>query len=429
MSYIKVGNDYAKKFIKEDITKYQSKIDELHQMIHDKTGLGNDFLGWVTLPNDIKVEVEQIKKVAKKIQKQSEVLVVIGIGGSYLGAQAALDYLNNYQNPAIEVIFAGHHMSSTYLSKLVSYLEHKEFSINVISKSGTTTEPAIAFRILKEAIERKYGNNAKDRIFVTTDAKRGALFQLSTKEGYEKFVIPDDIGGRFSVLTAVGLLPLAAAGYNIDEIISGASHALIRYHQSDLDVNEAYRYALNRFLLYKAGYKVEAIAFYEYELQYLGEWWKQLFGESEGKDGKGLFPASANFTTDLHSLGQYFQDGPRFLIETVLSVEKVKNEIKIPYFEEDNDGLNYLAGAKLSYVNQQAMIGTNQAHYAGGVPIIEIEVPELSPYSFGYLVYFFEKACAMSAYLLEVNPFDQPGVEKYKANMFKLLGKPGHDKK
>jgi len=428
MSYLKLDINYANKTLKKDILPMQQKVCEIHEMIHNKTGLGNDFLGWVDLPNKIQKELPQITEAANKIRSQSEVLVVIGIGGSYLGAQAGLDYLNNYEAPHVEVIFAGHQLSSTYLSKLVRYLEYREFSINVISKSGTTTEPAIAFRVLKELIEKKYGKDAKDRIYVTTDQKRGALYQLAVKEDYQRFVIPDDVGGRFSVLTAVGLLPLAAAGYNLKEIISGAMHAQNRYFIDKLEDNEAYQYAVLRYLYYTEGFKVEAIASYDYELSYLAEWWKQLFGESEGKDGKALFPASANFTTDLHSLGQYFQDGPRFLIETVLSVDKVASDIKIPFVEEDNDGLNYLAGEKLSYVNKQAMLGTIQAHHEGGVPIMEIKIPELTPYSFGYLVYFFEKACAMSAYLLEVNPFDQPGVEKYKKNMFKLLGKPGHDK-
>ncbi|MGI6782503.1 MAG: glucose-6-phosphate isomerase [Acholeplasmataceae bacterium] len=424
MSYLKLKTELTKKFLKDDLKKHQPKVNEIHEMIHNKTGLGNDFLGWLTLPVDIQEEMGRISKAAKKIQNQSEVLVVIGIGGSYLGAQAALDYLVNGKESKMEVVFAGHQMSSGYLNRLVSYLENKDFSINVISKSGTTTESAIAFRILKELIYKKYGKDAKDRIFVTTDAKRGALYSASVEEGYERFVIPDDVGGRFSVLSAVGLLPLAAAGYNIKEMVKGAEHAMVRYHNSDLDQNESYQYALTRFLLYKAGYKVETLAFYEYELFYVAEWWKQLYGESEGKGGKGLFPASLNLTTDLHSMGQYMQDGPRFLIETVLSVEKVAKDIKIPYFENDNDNLNYLAGARLSYVNKQAQKGTIEAHYEGGVPIMELEIPELTEYSFGYLVYFFEKACAMSAYLLEVNPFDQPGVEKYKSNMFRLLGKP-----
>lgn len=424
MSYLNVKTDLTKKFLKSNLKDHQTRVDEIHEMIHNKTGAGSDFLGWVILPTDIKAEMERIQAAAKKIQNQSDTLVVIGIGGSYLGAEAALNYLLNKEDAKMEIIFAGHQMSSGYLNRLVSYLENREFSINVISKSGTTTEPAIAFRILKELIYKKYGKKAKDRIFVTTDAKRGALYSASVEEGYERFVIPDDVGGRFSVLSAVGLLPLAAAGYNIKEMVKGAEHAMVKYHKSDIEENEAYKYALTRYLLYKEGFKVEALAFYEYELFYLGEWWKQLYGESEGKGGQGLFPASINLTTDLHSMGQYMQDGPRFLIETVLSVEKVAKDIKIPYFENDNDNLNYLAGAKVSYVNKQAQKGTIEAHYAGGVPIMEIEIPELSEYSFGYLVYFFEKACAMSAYLLGVNPFDQPGVELYKSNMFRLLGKP-----
>ena len=428
MSYLNLKLNYANKTMKKDVLPLQARVDEVHEMIHNKTGRGNDFLGWVDLPKNITKEIPAITKAAQKIRQQSEVLVVIGIGGSYLGAQAGLDYLMNYEPAAVEIIFAGHQMSSTYLSKLVKYLENREFSINVISKSGTTTEPAIAFRILKQLIEEKYKEDAKNRIYVTSDAKRGVLYSLAVKEGYERFVIPDDVGGRYSVLTAVGLLPLAAAGYNLNEIVSGASHALNRYHNPKLEDNEAYQYAVLRYLYYQQDYKVEAIASYDYELSYLAEWWKQLFGESEGKEGKGLFPASANFTTDLHSLGQYFQDGPRFLIETVLSVAKVNQDLKIPFADEDSDGLNYLAGQKLSYVNEQAKLGTIQAHHEGGVPVMELVIPELTPYSFGYLVYFFEKACAMSAYLLEVNPFDQPGVEKYKKNMFKLLGKPGHDK-
>ena len=424
MAYLKFKTENVMKFLKLDYQKYQPRIDKLHAMIHDKTGLGNDFLGWVDLPSKMISEIDLIKAAAKKIRSQSEVLVVIGIGGSYLGTQAGLDYLMNYDSPQMEVIFAGHQISSTYLNKLLKYLENRDYSINVISKSGTTTEPAIAFRLIRKAIEKKYGAEAKERIYVTTSAEKGALYSLAVENGYQRFVIPDDVGGRFSVLSAVGLLPLAAAGYNIDEIINGASHAFKKYHQSNLEKNEAYQYALTRYLLSQKGYLVEALAFYDYELFYLGEWWKQLFGESEGKDGKGLFPASVSFTSDLHSLGQFFQEGPRMLIETVLSVEKVGSEIKIPYLENDKDELNYLAGAKLSYVNEQAKLGTIAAHVSGNVPVMEIEVPSLEPYSFGYLVYFFEKACAMSAYLLEVNPFNQPGVEKYKANMFKLLGKP-----
>ncbi len=425
MAYIKLNGKEALKFISVDPVDYQDKINEIHQMIHEKTGPGSDFLGWVNLPiTKEDDEIREIKKAAYQIQKNGPVLVVIGIGGSYLGAKAALDYLRGEEMPKREIIFAGHNLSSNYMTKLLKYLDNVDYSINVISKSGTTIEPAIAFRILREHLIQKYGRSeSKNRIFVTTDPKKGALFTLASQEGYPKFVIPSDVGGRFSVLTAVGLLPIAVAGYDIDEIINGATHAYKYYFNADLKVNEAYRYALLRYLLNLEGKKIEVLANYEPELGLLGEWWKQLFGESEGKDHKGLFPANLNFTTDLHALGQYVQDGQRLMFETVLKVKESSSEIKIPFEPDDLDKLNYLFGKNLSYVNEVALEGTMKAHIEGGVPNILIEIPELSPYSFGYLIYFFEKACAMSGYLLGVNPFNQPGVVNYKEKMLELLGK------
>ena len=351
MAYIKLNDKEALKFINVDPTDYQGKINEIHEMIHEKTGPGSDFLGWVNLPVSIEDdEVREIKKVAYQIQKNGPVLVVIGIGGSYLGAKAALDYLRGVEMPKREIIFAGHNLSSNYFNKLLKYLDNVDYSINVISKSGTTIEPAIGFRILREHLIQKYGRSeSKNRIFVTTDPKKGALYTLANQEGYQKFAIPSDVGGRFSVLTAVGLLPIAVAGYDIDGIINGATHAYRHYFNADLKVNEAYRYALLRYLLNLEGKKIEVLTSYEPELSLLGEWWKQLFGESEGKNHKGLFPASLNFTTDLHSLGQYVQDGQRTLFETVLKVKQSPSEIKIPFEPDDLDKLNYLFGKKLFF--------------------------------------------------------------------------------
>ncbi|MCL2560599.1 MAG: glucose-6-phosphate isomerase [Turicibacter sp.] len=409
----------------------------LHEMIHNQTGAGSDFLGWVDLPmNYDKDEFARIEKAAAKIQSDSDVLLVIGIGGSYLGARAAIEALNNHfynlldkeGRQAPEIIFVGHHISSSYMKELIDYLDGKSFSINVISKSGTTTEPAIAFRIFKKLLIEKVGKEeAVKRIYATTDARVGALKTLADGEGFETFVVPDDVGGRFSVLTAVGLLPIAATGINITEMMQGAADAAVRYANPELAENEAYQYAVVRNALYAKGFTIEMLINYEPSLTLFNEWWKQLFGESEGKDNKGIFPASAAFSTDLHSMGQYVQDGRRDLFETVLQVEKPRFDLTIEAEESDLDGLNYLAGETVDFVNKKAFQGTVLAHVDGGVPNLIVELPEMTPYAFGYLVYFFEKACAMSGYLLGVNPFDQPGVEAYKKNMFALLGKPGNE--
>ena len=419
-----------------EIAYMQEAVNMAHDKIHNKTGAGNDFLGWVDLPvNYDKEEFARIKKAAKKIQDDSDVLVVIGIGGSYLGARAAIEMLtHNFNNmlskaerktPAI--VYAGNNISSTYLSELLDVLEGKDISLNVISKSGTTTEPAIAFRFFREFLESKYGiKEARKRIYVTTDKKKGALKELAKEEKYTCFVIPDNVGGRYSVLTAVGLLPIATAGIDIDLLMEGAKFACDRYADSNLKYNECYRYAVIRNLLYCNEKNIELLVTYEPKLQYFIEWWKQLYGESEGKDFKGIFPSGAIFTTDLHSLGQYIQEGRRNLFETVINIEKVDNDIEINADEDNLDGLNYLAGKKLSFVNKKAMQGTIKAHVDGDVPNILITIDELNSHTIGQLIYFFEKACAVSGMLLGVNPFNQPGVEKYKTNMFKLLEKPGY---
>jgi len=416
---------------KEDMDLIQKEIEKAHNTLHNKSGLGSDFLGWVELPNNYnEEEFNLIKESAKKIRENSDVLLVIGIGGSYLGSKAAIEMLSKYfkKEKDLEVIFVGHHISSTYMEDLVDYLDGLDFSINVISKSGTTTEPAIAFRVFKKMLISKYGDSeAKTRIFATTDKEKGALRTLANKEGYTTFVVPDDIGGRYSVLTAVGLLPIAAAGINIDDVMNGAKDAYNEYFEFSKD-NEAYKYVAIRNLLYRNGKKIEMLINYEPSLFYLGEWWKQLFGESEGKDNKGLFPAGASFSTDLHSLGQYIQDGERHLFETVLNIGKARKEATIEKDKLDLDGLNYLTGKTVDYVNNKAFLGTLLAHTDGGVPNVILNIPEISPYSFGYLVYFFEKACAVSGYVLGVNPFNQPGVEDYKKNMFALLEKPGYEK-
>jgi len=431
MAHLKLVLDDARSFLSAQPESLQEKVNELHQMIHEKTGEGNDFLGWLDLPNDYdKAEYKRVLAAAKKIRKQSDVLVVIGIGGSYLGAKAGLEFLKvPFKKDDLEIIFAGHQMSGSYLKNLTDYLSDKSFSINVISKSGTTTEPAISFRVLKALLEKQVGlEEAKERIYATTDKARGALHKLAKENGYEMFVIPDDVGGRFSVLTPVGLLPLAAANANTSDMLKGAQDAYKRFSDPDLANNEAYLYAATRYLLYnQKGKKIEMLVGYEPRLLYLNEWWKQLFGESEGKDHKGIFVASAGFSTDLHSLGQYIQDGERHLFETVLKVKSLEDDIVIPSDENNLDQLNYIAGKKLSYVNDQALKGTMMAHKDGLVPNMLLELPTLDSYTFGYLVYFFEKACAMSAYLLEVNPFNQPGVEAYKKNMFALLGKKGYE--
>ena len=437
----KISFNYSKAldfFSKDEVDALQPYVDTAHQMLHEKTGLGNDFLGWIDLPNAYdKEEFARIKKAAKKIQSDSDVLVVIGIGGSYLGARAAIESLGHcFRNNLTkeerkypEVYFAGNNISPTYLMDLLDIIKDKDVSLNVISKSGTTTEPAIAFRVLKEFLENKYGKEeAKKRIYATTDANRGALKQLATEEGYETFVIPDDVGGRFSVLTAVGLLPIAASGLDIDAMMKGANDARINYSTSNLDENDCYQYAAVRNILHRKGKDIELLVNYEPNLHYVSEWWKQLYGESEGKDQKGIFPASVDFSTDLHSMGQYVQDGKRILFETVLNVENARRDIVLKSEENDLDGLNYLSEKTMNFVNQKACQGTLLAHTDGQVPNLLINIPTLDEYNFGYLVYFFEKACGISGYLLGVNPFNQPGVEAYKKNMFALLGKPGFEK-
>ncbi|MBP1950084.1 glucose-6-phosphate isomerase [Virgibacillus litoralis] len=424
-------------FSQNEINYLQEYVTSAHNALHNKTGPGSDFLGWIDLPETYdKEEFSRIKSAAARIKQDTDILLVIGIGGSYLGARAAIEMLNHsFQNllsedkrKAPQIIFVGHHMSSTYMTELFDLLEGKDVSINIISKSGTTTEPAIAFRIFKKFLEEKYGQDAaKKRIYATTDKAKGALKTVADEEGYESFVIPDDVGGRYSVLTAVGLLPIAASGVSIDEVMHGAQAAMSDLTEPSLTENPAYQYAAVRNVLYNKGKTVEMLVNYEPHLQYVSEWWKQLFGESEGKDQKGIFPASANFTTDLHSMGQYIQDGRRDLFETVLHVNKSKKDITLESDEANSDGLNYLAGHTIHNINEKAYQGTLLAHTDGNVPNLIIELPELDAYTFGYMVYFLEKACAISGYLLGVNPFDQPGVEAYKKNMFALLGKPGYE--
>jgi len=400
------------------------------KVLKEKTGAGNDYLGWLDLPITYnRDEFIRIKKAAKKIQDQSSVLLAIGIGGSYLGARSAIEMLKKYfGNNGCEVIFVGNQISSTYAAELLDYIKDKDYSINVISKSGTTTEPAIAFRIFKEALENKYGKQeAKNRIYATTDKARGALKTLADAEGYEEFVVPDDVGGRYSVLTAVGLLPIAAAGVDIDEMMEGAKDAYLDYCAADFENNDAVKYAVTRNALYRSGKKLEMLVNFEPKLNYFAEWWKQLYGESEGKDNKGIWITSASFSTDLHSLGQMIQQGERTIFETVISVDTPEKELIIKSDKENLDGLNFLSGKSMDYVNKMAMEGTLIAHVDGGVPNIRVTIPNISAYSYGYMAYFFEFACGVSAYILGVNPFNQPGVESYKKNMFALLGKPGYE--
>lgn len=419
----------------EEYAKIQPAVKMASDLLYSGKGASNDYIGWVDLPNNYdKDEFERIKKAAKKIQSNSEVLIVIGIGGSYLGGRAALEFVNGVNfNKKVhkgipEVYFVGNSISSDYLSDIIEILGDRDFSINVISKSGTTTEPAIAFRIFKKIIEDKYGKEgAKERIFATTDKARGALKSMCNTEGYETFVIPDDVGGRFSVLTPVGLLPMAAAGIDIDAVMQGASDAVATYKNDDLENNDCLKYAATRQILGRKGKAIEILANYEPSLTMFGEWYKQLYAESEGKDGKGIFPVSANFSTDLHSIGQFIQDGSRNLFETVLWVENAKKNITIETDAENLDGLNFVADKTIQYVNSKAYAGTFLAHVDGGVPTMVIEVEKSDAYNFGQLVYFFEKALAISGYMLGVNPFDQPGVEAYKKNMFALLGKPGYE--
>ena len=429
---------FAKNFFNENELKQIKPYVELaNEVLTSKTGAGNDFLGWVDLPETYdKDEFARIKKAAEKIKNDSEVLVVIGIGGSYLGAKAAIEFLSHsfYNNlpkdkrKTPEIYFAGTNMSGVYLQHLIEVVGDRDFSVNVISKSGTTTEPAIAFRVFKKILEEKYGKEeAAKRIYATTDKAKGALKTLATAEGYETFVVPDNVGGRFSVLTAVGLLPIAAAGIDIDDLMAGAKDAMNDFANKNMDENQALQYAAVRNILHRKGKDLELMVNYEPRVHYLAEWWKQLFGESEGKEGKGLYPTSADFSADLHSLGQYIQQGQRLFFETVVSIGKPEVEFVIESDKENLDGLNFIAGKTLDYVNKKATDGVILAHVDGNVPNLGINIPEVTPYHLGYTFYFFEKACGVSGYLLGVNPFDQPGVEAYKKNMFALLGKPGYE--
>lgn len=422
--------DLTQAKLSEDLASYKDKVQEIHNMIHNKTGAGSDFLGWVNLPTDYdKEEALRIKKKAKELSEEIDVLLVCGIGGSYLGARAAIEAINGlYPASNKEIIYIGNTFSSTYLAQIKDYVKDKEFGINVISKSGTTTETSVAFRIFKTLLEEIKGKEtASKRIVATTDAHKGALKTLADQEGYEEFVVPDDIGGRYSVLTAVGLFPIAFAGIDIDAMMTGAKKAQDQYNDANIETNDAYKYGVARQILHKDGYSTEMFVTYELQLQQTAEWWKQLFGESEGKKNKGIFPASGTFSTDLHSLGQFIQEGSKILYETVLKVKKPALDLDIPSDKDNLDGLNYLAGKTVDYVNKKALEGTVDAHAnAGNVPNIQITIDKMDAESFGFMVYFFEKACALSVYLLGVNPFNQPGVEVYKKNMFKLLGKPGY---
>lgn len=435
-----ISFDYSKAlsfFDQHEVDYLQSTVTALDKDLREGLGAGSDFTDWIQLPKDYdKEEFARIKAAAKKIQEDSEVLVVIGIGGSYLGARAAIEFLNNaFYNylPASErktpqIFFAGNSISSTYLHALINLIGDRDFSVNVISKSGTTTEPAIAFRVFKDLLIKKYGKEeAVKRIYATTDRARGALKSEADVEGYETFVIPDGVGGRFTVLTPVGLLPIAVSGADIDALMQGAADASDAYSSADLSENEAYQYAVIRNILYRKGKVTELLINYEPTLQYFSEWWKQLFGESEGKDFKGIYPSSANFSTDLHSLGQYIQEGRRNIFETVIKVGTPNEEVVIPTTAEDLDGLGYLQGKTMDFVNTKAFQGTLLAHTDGQVPNLVVNIPDMSAYTLGHLIYFFEIAVGLSGYLNGVNPFDQPGVEAYKKNMFALLGKPGFE--
>ena len=420
----------------KEITRYANEVEEIHKKLHKQKDDENEFLGWLELPTNYdKKEFEKIKKCARKIQKDSEVLVVIGIGGSYLGARAVIEALTNsfynmeqyIKRRTPQILYAGNNLSPDYIQDLIEYIKDKDFSINVISKSGTTTEPAIAFRMLRSLLEDKYGlEEARKRIYVTTDKEKGALKKLAKREKYETFVIPDNVGGRYSVLTAVGLLPIATAGIDIDKLMEGARFAQERYNDPALKYNECYQYAVVRNILYNNMKNIEILVNYEPKMHYVTEWWKQLYGESEGKEGKGIYPSGVDFTTDLHSLGQYIQQGRRCLFETVIRIENSEHNVEINLDEDDLDGLNYLYGKTLDYVNKKAMEGTIEAHVNGNVPNIMITMDKLNEENLGQLIYFFELACAMSGNILGVNPFNQPGVEEYKSNMFRLLEKPGY---
>lgn len=432
---VKVSRTYLKGFIEpcefEAMAPFVKTADEI---IRQKNGLGHDFLGWVDLPvNYDKEEFARIKSAAEKIKKQSDVLIVIGIGGSYLGARAVIEFVksplyNQLKKDTPEIYFVGNSISSTYFSEIMSLCEGKDVSVNVISKSGTTTEPSVAFRIFKEYLEKRYGKDgAKERIYATTDKAKGVLKKLSIEEGYQTFVVPDDIGGRYSVLTAVGLLPIAVAGIDIDELMRGARDGMSDYEDPDIEKNPAYEYAVIRNILLRKGKSVEITVGYEPYLWCFGEWIKQLFGESEGKTGKGLLPDSMIYSTDLHSLGQYVQQGQRTMFETVLWVDKAKNDVVIPDDPDNLDGLNFISNKTMQYVEEKAFCGTCLAHVDGGVPNVVLEIPDSKEYTLGNLIYFYEKCTALSGYLMGVNPFDQPGVEAYKKNMFALLGKPGYE--
>ena len=438
MENIKVNLKNAR-LLEKSIMEYTDKVAEIHNELHTKAKDKKEFLGWLNLPTKYdKKEFEKIKKTAKKIQSDSEVLLVIGIGGSYLGARAVIEALTNTfynmldkeKRKTPQILYVGNNLNPNYINDIIDLIGNRDLSINVISKSGTTTEPAIAFRIFRELLENKYGlKEAKKRIYVTTDAKNGALKTLATREKYTTFVIPDNVGGRYSVLTAVGLLPIAVAGIDIDALMNGARIAQEKYDDSNLKYNECYKYAVARNVLYNQEKNIEILVTYEPKMHYMIEWWKQLFGESEGKEGKGIYPSGAEFTTDLHSLGQYIQEGKRDLFETVINIKNSENDIKINHDEDNLDELNYIEGKSLDYVNKKAMEGTVQAHVDGGVPNIMINMDRLNEGNLGHLIYFFELACAMSGKILGINPFNQPGVEKYKTNMFKLLEKPGYESK
>ena len=432
---LKLEDRYLKGFVSQhEYQAIQHQVEAAHQLLESGKGPGSDFLGWTTLPRDYdKEEFARIQAAAKKIQGNSDVFVVIGIGGSYLGARAAIEFLksekyNDLRKDTPALYFTGNSISSTALAELVQICEGKDVSINMISKSGTTTEPAIAFRVFRELLEKKYGKEgARERIFCTTDKAKGTLKHLADEEGYETFVVPDDVGGRYSVLTAVGLLPIAVAGADIDALMAGAAKAMDLYNTPSLEENDCYKYAAIRNMLYNKGKCTEVMVSYEPCYAMMNEWWKQLFGESEGKDNKGLFPASVVFSTDLHSLGQYIQDGRRTLFETVVLIDQPKHQVTLGKDPADVDGLNYLEGRTMAFINEKAFEGTVLAHNDGGVPNVVIHASDFSEDTLGQLIYFFEKACAISGYLLGVNPFDQPGVESYKKNMFALLGKPGYE--
>lgn len=428
---INVDFSFVKKEQLVDFASYKDKVKEIDKMINEKTGAGSDFLGWLKYPLTYdKEEFNRIKAKAKEFRENYDTLVVCGIGGSYLGANAVIDAINGlYPTTGMKIVYLGNTLDSTYTAQVINYLKNRNFAICCISKSGTTTETSVSFRILKSILEEKLGKEkARKAIVCVTDKEKGALKTLATKEGYETYVLPDDVGGRYSVLTAVGLFPIACANIDIDDLMAGALEAMKKYDNANILENDAYKYALERFYLYsKCDYKVEMLCSYELKLRMFNEWWKQLFDESEGKDGKALLTASSVFTTDLHSLGQFIQEGSKILFETVIYIDKPALDVTIPYDEENLDGLNFIAGKNLSYVNSKAHEGTLHAHSeSGNVPNIQINLNELTPFTLGELIYFFMKSCAMSAYLLGVNPFNQPGVEIYKKNMFHLLGKPGY---